>query len=104
METSNGGLQSLGSIFLALRDRSCGYFSIDALHSCINRGFGRHHYHNVAGRCMVCAEDRVETFQHLFIECEAATFLWEGLTPLLEAVRFNFADTHQGGRLLGDVS
>lgn len=63
----------------------------------------RHHYHSVTGRCMVCAEDRVETFQHLFIECEAATFLWEGLTPLLEAVRFNFADTHQG-RLLGDVS
>ena len=52
---------------------------------------------------MVCPEDRVETFQHLFIECKAATFLWEGSTPLLEAVRFNFADTHQG-RLLGNVS
>ena len=52
---------------------------------------------------MVCSEDKVETFQHLFIDCEVASFLWEGLLPVFDVLRFNFGGTPRSV-LLGDVS
>ena len=63
----------------------------------------RLHYNIPSGRCVLCTDSIVESFQHLFSECSFASLLWNFIAPLMTELGFDFYD-NLPARMIGDIS